>query len=341
MRRARTHRRGEPARLRTLAVAAVAALLAAPLAACSSGASEQPDEFHVRLDRVWQRSPSADASAAPSEALELSRVRAGLVPLLEEVPELAPAETGGAHEALALQVWFSEHEPAPLLPPPELPMSMVPANGARELLLVAELEVPERLRRAVGESRVSARVLLERDASGSLPTLEGDVLLAAKRAFEVIGARLALARGDDGVVERLLADEDPELLLLALEWIRDRRPKIHTDAVVKLLSHADARVSRLAVESLGVVGDARHSREIVKRVQLGDPDHTREVYRSLAALGGAEAVDFLEFAAVNEDDPVLRREAERAYSTARTTNPNSRARGGARAVSHFARGHRQ
>ncbi len=296
----------------------------------------------MRLDRVWQRSPSADASAAPSEPLELSRVRAGLVPLLEEVPELAPAESGGAHEALGLQVWFSEHESAPLLPAPEdAMMSIPPTSGARELLLVAELDVPESLRRAVGESRVSARVLLERDASGALPTLEGDVLLAAKRAFEVIGARLALARGDDGVVERLLADEDPELLLLALEWIRDRRPKIHTDAVVELLAHADPRVSRLAVESLGVVGDSRHAREIVKRVQLGDPDHTREVYRTLAALGGAEAVDFLEFAAVNEDDPVLRREAERAYSAARTTEPTSRARVGARAPSHFARGHRQ
>ncbi|MCA9713832.1 MAG: HEAT repeat domain-containing protein [Myxococcales bacterium] len=308
---------------RALSRAAPALLL---VSACSSEPAS-PAAFPVRLDRVWQR-----ADEVPDgRELDMPRVREGMLPLLARVPALAPATEEESVDALGMQVWFSEHDAGdPLLS----------TQSARDLLLVVELEAPPALRRTIGESRVSARVLLERDPGPGLPALEDDVLLAAQRAFEVVGARLALARGDAGVVEQLLEDEDPELLLLALEWIRDRRPEIHTDAVVKLLAHPDPRVSRLAVESLGVVGESRHAREIVKHMQLGDPDHTREVYRTLAVLGGEEAIRFLEFAADNEDDPVLRREAERAYLAARQVSEPASYED-ARVPKRFARGHRQ
>lgn len=242
---------------------------------------------------------TADGAWEPFDAPGL---RQRLGETLAAIPGLTPVATGG--EALAAEIWLSQVENA---------------GGGRDLLLVVEIEVPPSLRRAVGEPRLSTRVLLERapGEDGASAPLADDIIIAARRALEVVDARMGLSRGDIGALDALLQSDDPELLLMALEWVRDHKPKVHAEHIVALLSHKDPQVARLAVESLGVVGSPQHAGEIVKRAHLVDPDHTREVYRALAAIGGPDAAGFLEFAAGNEDDPMLRREAELAASTVR------------------------
>ena len=59
-----------------------------------------------------------------------------------------------------------------------------------------------------------------------------------------------------------------------------------------------------------VVDDDEETRELVGHALA------REGYATLAVLAGPDAVGFLRFAAANEDDLELQREAERALSAA-------------------------
>jgi hypothetical protein len=165
---------------------------------------------------------------------------------------------------------------------------------------------------------------------------------AASEAVRGLEAQCRLARGDLQALSQLLGSGEPEQVLVALRFIRDRETREHADRVVPLLEHRDPRVGRTALEVLGAVGGQEHAAAIVRRVHMLDPRATREAYRALAQLGGPDAVGFLRFAADNEDDAELRAEAERALSSALSGRPRT-AEAGPRGVDlpKIARGHRQ
>lgn len=165
---------------------------------------------------------------------------------------------------------------------------------------------------------------------------------AAHAAVRGLEAQCRLARGDLEALSQLLASGEPDQVMVALRFIRDREAHELADRVVPLLEHRDPRVGRTALEVLGAVGGQEHAAAIVRRVHMLDPRATREAYRALAELGGPDAVGFLRFAADNEDDPELRVEAERALSSALSgrTRPAAASPRGVD-LPKLARGHRQ
>jgi hypothetical protein len=113
----------------------------------------------------------------------------------------------------------------------------------------------------------------------------------------------------------------------------DHRGREYADEVARLVPHPDERVALRAVECLGVVGEPRHARVLVQTPRLADRAYAQRIYDALARLGGEEAQGFLEFAARNEDDPLMMEVAadalSRLHGADATTGPqgDSAARG--------------
>ena len=297
-------------------IAARALLVPALALVGCAGAGGEPGSRAVRIEQVHQRLEDGGVS---DEARLIPAIRGSLGGL------------GGLHAAgrdhrgvaLGAEIWFQE-QPAD--------------GGAREIYLQAQIDVPTESRPLLGP-QIHATVLLER--SGGDVSLDDDVTLAAERAFAILDTRLALARGDVGVVRSLLAADDPELVLLALEWIRERAPAELVADVGALLTHPDERVAALAVECLGYSGDRGQVAAIIREARPRSRTHTLEVYRALARLRGPEALGYLRFAAANEDDSILQEEAERSLRLALTGIPaEPRATPGG-PEPRLARGHRQ
>lgn len=204
------------------------------------------------------------------------------------------------------------------------------------LFLYVELEVPAALRRQFDVPAITARAQLD----GPVPS-EAGLRAAAGAALEVLALRFALAGGDAEAAALLLRSEDPELVLLALEWTRDHPNPLLADAVALQVGHADLQVVKLALEVLAQIGEGRHASAVVRRVERW-PALAREGYATLAVLGGPDAVGFLRFAAANEDDLELQREAERALNAALAgTGERVPTRPHGVDLPRVARGHRQ
>lgn len=190
--------------------------------------------------------------------------------------------------------------------------------------LAAELD-------AVGEA-LDAWVELER--RDQTLELRRDLPVAVERALALLDAKLTIVRGDSAALDALLRDEDPEVVLLALDGVERRRVRTLGDAVVGLLEHADERVVLRAVECLGAVGGPEHAAGLLRVVPLADRAYANRLYDALAKLGGEQAHGFLAFAARNEDDPELAALAERALARLDAAEPMNATEG-------VARGHRQ
>ena len=166
-------------------------------------------------------------------------------------------------------------------------------------------------------------------------TPEEGFTVALDRASAAVLGRLRLAAGEPGAVATLLRDGDPQLAVIALEFIRRNRDVTHIELVASLVRHADQTVASLAVEVVGELGGPRHAPALIQNVRLADPGHTHRTYDALATLGGPDAEGFLRFAARNEDDPERRAAARLALDKLmRSTGP-------ARPRPNSLRGHRQ
>ena len=143
------------------------------------------------------------------------------------------------------------------------------------------------------------------------------------------------------MVDRLLASDDPELVILTLEWMRDHgqsgQARDAADHVADLIDHPDEDVGLLAIERSGGSADLEHVAVVLERIQLSNSPQVSRAYEAIAQLGGPEAEGFLQFAARNEDEPDRRAVAERALryvedvgdgsETGRSHDPRRRPRG--------------
>jgi len=247
----------------------------------------------VQVDRVVASSPDDEAALREAVTGALGRGR-----------EFAVA-SGGLGGALRLGVWLSASDQAG----PQVSAAQAELRPAAMFLHV-ELEVPAKLRSQFDVPTITAQAQLP----GGV--VSGAALAsAAEAALAVLELRFELAAGRSEAAAALLQAEDPELRLLALEWVRDHPGAGLADAVAGQLEHESPQVVVLALEVLAVVGEERHAGAVVRRAERS-PGLAREAYRALAALGGPDAVGFLRFATENEDEPGLRGEAERALAIA-------------------------
>lgn len=207
------------------------------------------------------------------------------------------------------------------------------ASGAEVLRVELIVDSPARIRSALGRD-LEATVELER-TDGEIDPVR-DLPVAIGRAVAVLDAKVLLVRGDSATLQRLLAHPDAELVLLTLDWVHAHHMREHGDAVAALVDHTDDRVALRAIECLGVIGTEKHARVLVAHPRLADRAHTGRLYEALARLGGPDAAGFLEFAARNEDDPVMADLARNALARMQEAEESERAAEGKR----LARGHR-
>ncbi len=263
-------------------------------AGCRDASQTQDGRYQVRMVRVTDRSAGDEHVSRETVKQAVARAFAA-----QSSFELTAGDDG-----LPAELWFAE-QPGP--------------GAARDLIVGLRLETPTDLGPRLGEDGLEANVLLERESGPT--SLAQDLNLAVERAVGVLEARVGLARGEARRVNELLAASDPELVVLALEWIRDRRSPGDADSVAALLDHSDERVGLLAIEALGVIGGPEHVHGLLRGVRLSDPGQAHRAYEALARLGGPDAKAFLEFAARNEDEPERRQAATRAL--ARLTDEGS------------------
>jgi HEAT repeats len=184
---------------------------------------------------------------------------------------------------------------------------------------------------AAGES-LDAHVELER--RDHTIELRRDLPVAVERALALVDAKVTTVRGSLADLEGLLADTDPEVILVALAGVERRRLHALGDRVFGVLEHPEERVALRAVECLGAIGRPEHAPGLVRMARLADRAHANRLYDALANLGGEHARGFLAFAARNEDDPELASLAERALARLDAAEPS-------RPPDAVARGHRQ
>ncbi len=245
------------------------------------------------------------ASPAPIE---------GFAPRLTEVaPTHADWVTGDWDTAVGAARWLVA---VPAEVTPELPMRLAiveaqTAAGDAVLRLAASGEPPPAYRDRFGPA---LEVVVEvESARGPIDPAEHGAM-AVDRAVAVLDAKVGLTIDGEDAVRHVLAADDGQIVLVALDWIAAHRARQFADDVAALVEHADPWVAFRAIECLALVGGPEHVDALVRRPRLADPAWTRRLYETVAVLGGDHAQGFLEFAARNEDDPDLARAAERALS---------------------------
>jgi len=188
-------------------------------------------------------------------------------------------------------------------------------QGGRKLLVHLRIDAPPELTSALRGQDLEATRVIESPPLEHTAPLSDDLELAIERTVAVLDAMVSLSRVDNPRILELLRGNDPELVALALEWVRDHRPPGFAEIVVDLLAHPEDRVALLAVETLGRVGSSAHAGALVQSVRLQDRGHALRVYEALSRLGGPQAEGFLQFAVRNEDDSELGAAAQRALES--------------------------
>lgn len=236
-------------------------------------------------------------------------------------------------EGLAHARWFRASGAGPELPGRLRFEERTTADGTPVLHVHLVIEPDPRLASELraGE-QLEAFVELER-RDGTIE-LRRDLPVAVERALALVDAKLTVVRGSVEDLEQLLRDEDPEVVLTALEGVERRRVRALDGAVSALLEHPQDRVALRAMECLGVIGGPEHAPGLLRVARLADRAHANRVYEALANLGGEYARGFLAFAARNEDDPELASLAAQALGRLDATEPAGSGEG-------VERGHRQ
>ena len=305
------------------------------VAACETPASDRPAVMRLRLTHVAEG--PRGVRVAPDRLEALTGVPFRDAARFERVPEGDPSDG-----ALPARLWFAVTEGA---------------GDARRVSLSLVVDaspdasLDDRGRtRGRGAGALEANVQLDASMSrgqvdGQLkrggPGIDGDALVreAMVLALGILDARVALRRGEVARVPALLASQDPQLVLLALEWVRREGAAAMLPDVLRALRHDHPDVVVAAMETVATIGGPEHVGAILHRAPLLQVASAFRLYETLGRLGGPEAEAFLGFARRNEEDPALRSAADRALQSARARPAAPDGHGARRVEATFTRGH--
>ncbi len=297
--------------MRAMALVCTLALLSAAGACGAKPSPMSTDGIVVSLVRVTR--------GARGDQVPHSRVDALTAAPFAKAGRFQRSATRG--EGLPAAVWFDvEHG----------------EGGARRVELSLSIARGDRASIRGPGDLLEAMVQVE-SLTGEGRSEDEAVAEALSLALGILDAQVTLERGEEERVPALLRSEDPQIVQLAMGWVRDRRRVDFLPLVTSALEHSHPDVAISAVETLGLLGDRTYVEAILRQAPRLQIASSFRLYETLGRLGGPEALAFLEFAVRNEEDPALRSAARRAlHSQDRSGEPGARAPDSSTAA---ARGH--
>jgi hypothetical protein len=121
--------------------------------------------------------------------------------------------------------------------------------------------------------------------------------------------RRVMCRSDESVLAALSL-ADPDAVAWALAIVGERRMSEAFDAVVKALEARTPEVRDSAIGALVALGDPRAVQPLAKLAEFSDHDRMRMVIEAVSAIGGRDALEYLEFIASGHPDDDIKQRAE-------------------------------
>jgi hypothetical protein len=149
-------------------------------------------------------------------------------------------------------------------------------------------------------------------ASGTVP----DRLVAAHVAQTVLALedglvikeRLRRAGGEQ--LASAARGKEIDTVMWALQVIAERRPREAADAVIELLDSETPGLRAAAVAAAVALADPRAIEPLTRHADFTDYDTMRTVIEAVTAIGGEEAIEFLEFVQSGHPDDDIKQRAE-------------------------------
>jgi hypothetical protein len=263
----------------------------APVVAADADAGTATVPAIVVLDEVRVTRVEPRRAAALDEAALAARARAALIAGAIVAPDAAPPGARRIRATLALSD------------------DVHPAGDGVQVVVAVEAALAW-VDRPAGELP-GDRVIAQRTVAAG--EAEAAAVALADETVGAVGAELAARRalqiGDDAGLLAALDGEEPERLRFALGLVGERRLRPAAPRLLVLLRHDDAAVAGAALGALVALGDPRQVSAIVDGVDFADHDRLRTLLEAVTALGGPDAVEFLEFVASGHPDAELRERA--------------------------------
>ncbi|HWM86634.1 MAG TPA: HEAT repeat domain-containing protein [Kofleriaceae bacterium] len=190
---------------------------------------------------------------------------------------------------------------------------VTPPAGARRVAVVGvEAEVDWKTsgeRMAPRENVLIERPLEKADEARLGPLMLELAAQAVEQAGRGLVAKESLRQGDDGAVLAALGQQDPDLVLWALDLCAARRLAGAFDRAIALLDASDPGVQAAALRVLVALRDPRAVEPLARRADFADPDTMRALVEAVSAIGGPEAIEFLEMVAGGHAEADMRQRA--------------------------------
>ncbi len=197
------------------------------------------------------------------------------------------------------------------------------ASKARAAMAAVEAELDWK---ASGERLEPRENVIVQVPLASRPTpSDAEVLAAAVRdAVDKAGHGLVdketLHQADDAAVLRALSGDGAEVPW-ALELAADRRLPGAFDRAAALLGERDPAVRGAALRVLVALRDPRAVKSLARAADFADADTMRSLVEAVTAIGGPEAVEFLELLASGHSDPDMRQRAQEGLDRLERRSP--------------------
>lgn len=186
------------------------------------------------------------------------------------------------------------------------------AGKARAAMAAVEAELDWKAR---GERLEPRENVIVQVPLGARPApADGEVLAAAvgdavDKAGHGLVDKETLHRADDATVLRALSGDGAEVPW-ALELAADRRLRGAFDRAAALLGARDLAVRGAALRVLVALRDPRAVKSLARAADFADADTMRSLIEAVTAIGGPEAVEFLELVASGHSDDDMRQRAQ-------------------------------
>jgi uncharacterized protein YheU (UPF0270 family) len=133
----------------------------------------------------------------------------------------------------------------------------------------------------------------------------------------ILRERLRRASHEELLSQLSVGSDDPGLKIWGLQLAEDRSLREAVPAGIEALSHDDEHVRAAAIAMLVSLKDPRAITALSKDIDFKDHEDLRMVIEAVSAIGGEDAIEFLEFVASGHPEDDIRARAKESVQELR------------------------